>query len=217
MTSIVFPRPIITDGLKTSGFDPNRVDFLSPTSGGRVFSVTAGQPLWSMSLTYTNLLLPEAFALKAWVDSLAGAQRLIFGFDPDRELPLFHQHGRPFQDAPATWSQTIDTSGLALLTLTELFPGQVVSIGDYTGFAWGDRKYTMVRALEQTVVGAGGSATFAVEPAVPILSVPPEATSTLRRAGCLMRLDVSQTKLPDIDLGYMPDGARIVAVQDLMS
>ncbi|CAN5367989.1 hypothetical protein BH10PSE14_BH10PSE14_04310 [soil metagenome] len=217
MTSIVFPRPIITGGIKSAAFDPNRVDYLSPTAGGRLFSVTAGQPLWSMSLTYNNLMMEAAYGLKAWVDSLAGSQRLIFAFDPDRQIPRYHQSGRPFADTPASWSQTIDASGLALLALGGLLPGQVVSPGDYVGFAWGDRKYTMVRSLETAIAGAGGAATFAVEPPVPILSVPPEATTTLRRAGCLMRQDTSQTKLPEIDLGYMPAGARVVAVQDLMS
>ncbi|MEG3144213.1 hypothetical protein U1839_06060 [Sphingomonas sp. RT2P30] len=217
MTSIVFPRPIITGGIKSSSLDPNRIDYLSPTAGGRVFSVTAGQPLWSISLTYANLMSEDAFALKAWVDSLAGSQRLIFAFDPDRQIPLFHQGGRPFVDAPTSWAQTIDGSGLALLALTGLHPGQVVSVGDYVGFAWGASKFTMVRALETVTANSGGTAGFAIEPPVPTLSVPSDATTTLRRAGCLMRQDTSQTKLPDIDLGFMPAGARIVAVQDLIS
>jgi hypothetical protein len=178
--------------------------------------VASGFPLWSMTVTYNNLILPEAGELKAWVDSLRGPQRLIYAYDLDRQIPLWHQGGRPFAASPATWAQTIDGDGLAHLALTGLLPGQVVSIGDYVGFAWGTAKYTAVRSLEYVVADASGSASFVVEPPVPTLVVPPEAITTLRQAGCLMRLVTGDTKLNDVGLGFMASGAKISAVQDLI-
>lgn len=217
MTSIIFPRPIIAGGVLSQGFDPQRVDYMSPETGGRVYSVAAGTPLWSMSLGYNNLLPPEAYELKAWVDSLDGSKQLIFAYDIDREIPLYHQTGRPFEDTPATWSQTINGDGVALLELTGLLPGQIVTVGDYVGFAWGDNdQCTAVRALETVQIDAGGSTTFAVTPAVPTLVVPPEATTTLRRAGCLMRLVTTETKLMEIGTDCMPSGSKVVAIQDLI-
>jgi len=217
MTSIIFPRPIIAGGVLSQGFDPARVDYLSPETGGRIYSVAAGSPLWSMTLGYNNLLIPDAYALKAWVDSLDGAKQLIFAFDIDRQIPLYHQSGRPFAASPATWSQTINDDDVPLLELTGLLRGQVVSVGDYVSFVWGGgKKFALVRALEAARADASGTAEFAVTPAVPTLIVPPEATTTLRRAGCLMRQVTAETKLMEIGTDCMPAGSKVVALQDLI-
>jgi hypothetical protein len=215
--TIAFPLPIITTGVMSQMFEPERVDYLAPEAGGRLGAITAGPPRWSMTLTYNNMRFRQSDDLRAWLALLRGAQNLIFAFDIDRQLPRFHQGGRSFADTPASWTQTIDGSGVARLALTGLLPGQVVSPGDYVGFIWETSKLALVRACELVMADAAGAvAPFAIEPAVPTL-VPDEATTTLRRAGCLMRLVTGDTKLAEQGLGFTSTGSRIVAVQDYVA
>jgi hypothetical protein len=212
--TISFPRELPSFGGLSVSFELARVDYLSPEQGGRLLAVTAGFPLWRMSLSYTNLSRARADALEAWRDSLRGVQRTFYAWDHSRPVPRFHANGIPFNAAPSGWSQAIDADGTAYLTLTGLLAGQVVSYRDYVGFVWDTTKRSLVRAIEPAQADAAGSATFAVEPPVPPLT-PPTAAVTLRKAECLMRLVTGETQLAEHGLMFMGSGGRIVGIQDL--
>lgn len=212
--ALTLPQTMIATAAMSQTFELERVDFLSPEAGGRVGAITAGFPRWLTTLTYNNMDFETAARLRAWLDIQRGAQRTFVAFDIDRQLPFYHQSGRPFAPTPATWSQAVDSDSIARLSLGGLLPGQVVSAGDYVGFIWSTSKRALVRACETVQAAASGAATFIIEPPVPTL-VPGDATTTLKQASCLMRLDSANTKLTEQALGFFSGGSKLSAGQDL--
>ena len=214
MTSITFPRLIPTVGAMAQSFEPEEVSFLSPEAGGALGAVTAGFTRWVMRVTLNNMRFDDADIWRAWLAVQRGPQRQFIAFDIDRQHPRYHSAGRPYNPTPTSWSQSVNSDDLVILTLQGLLPGQVVSIGDYVGFVWSSSKRALVRAVETVRADASGEAAFAVEPPVPPV-VPSGAAVTLRQAGCLMRL--KERQLGEQGLGYFTGGSTIVAAQDLIA
>jgi hypothetical protein len=202
-------------GVMAQTFEVQRVDYLSPEAGGRLGAVSAGWPLWSMSVDLNNMQFHHADIWRAWVQAQRGSQRRFWARDLDRLCPRFHASGRPFPPVAGGWSQAIDADGTATLTLTGCV-GLVISLGDYVGFEWDVWKRSLVRAVSAAKADAGGSISFAIEPPVPSLT-PGGATARLAQPTCLMRLDTSNTKLGKQALGYMATGGTIAGVQDLVA
>ena len=213
--TIAFPRTMPSVGALGSSFELERVDFLSPEAGGRLGAVTAGFPLWRLSLGLQNMLAADADVWRAWVLAQRGAQRQFYGRDLDRPVPRFHAGGRPYTRTTEAWAQAIDGEGNAVLTLENMQAGMVLSFGDYVGFVWDDTKRSLVRVVEGGLAGADGSLTVTVEPPVPTVT-PADATANLNRPTCLMRLVTPETRLGEqMPGGYTSAGGQIVAVQDL--
>lgn len=210
--ALSFPREMPEAGIISSPLRLERVDYLSPEQSGRTLAVTAGFPLWRLTVNLQNMLFRDADIWEAWLLSLRGPQKLFYGFDPVRAMPRAHLRTR-FQAAPASWSQAL-AADVPYLSLTGLMPGQVVAVNDHIGFVWDVSKRSLVRSLETQAADALGHVTVAIEPAVPGVT-PSNAIVNLRKPTCLMRLVPGESQLPDPTLGYVPAGGRIVAIQDL--
>jgi len=205
-----------SNGIISSPLTLNRVDYVTPEQGGRLIGVTAGWPLWQITIDLTTMTIDDADEWEAWMLSLRGVQRTFLATDPMRALPKFYRKGRPFQASPSAWSQAIAGNGDARLTLHGLDAGQVVSVNDLIGFRWsGASRRSLVRSLETAVADADGTVTVTIEPPVPAVT-PAYATVNLQAPECIMRLVTDQTQLGALGLdGYVAAGGRIVGIQDL--
>ncbi|MEG3152994.1 hypothetical protein U1769_24135 [Sphingomonas sp. ZT3P38] len=198
-------------------FAVERVDYLSPEAGGRLGAVSAGFPLWHMSLGLQNMTVEEGDAWMAWKDSLRGSQRRFHAFDVKRLMPRFHAKGMPYTRTPSGWEQEIDGEGNQLITLQGMMTGMVLSRGDWIGFEWDGFKRSLVRVLEGGIADSGQELLVTVEPSVPSMT-PADAVANLHKPTCLMRLVTDETELMDEALGgFVPAGGRIGAVQDLVA
>lgn len=188
-----------------------RVDYLSPTTGGRIGAVSAGWPLWRLDAEPWFRTETEAEAFTAWIDSLNGPQ-VPFLAGPERTLPLAHARGLPggWNGDAGGWSVNAARTGL---TLTGLNAGAVLRPGDRIGFRWateGAARATMVKVVAG---GAGATQALTVTPAVPMI-VPGNAVAHVRAPQALFRLT------PETEVGGM-DGGRtrfvsVRAIQDLL-
>lgn len=213
--TLVFPRLMPRVGANSQSFEPQEIGFLSPEQGGRLGSIRAGTPIWTMMVDLNNMREHDADTWRAWVAAQRGPGRWFYGFEIGREVPRFHRGGTPFTATPSGWSQAIAGDGTAYLTLHGLLPGMHLTTGDYAGFKWDGWKRSLVRALEPAQADAGGNATFAIEPPVHPVT-PPGASANLNRPDCLMRLDIANTKLGRQTLGYTAAGSSLSAAQDLI-
>jgi hypothetical protein len=202
-------------GINSQSFEPQEVAYLSPEQGGRLGSVRAGTPVWTMNMDLNNMLEPNADIWRAWVSSQRGSGRLFYAYELGREVPRFHRGGTPFTAAPSGWSQTINSDGTALLSLQGLMRGMYITPGDYVGFRWDGWKRSLVRAVEAAKVGTDGVATFAIEPPVH-RATPAGATANLNGPDCLMRLNSANTKIGRQVIGYTSAGSTISAAQDIV-
>ena len=230
--TLTYPIDMPTTGAKLQAFEPQRVDFISPTAGGRVGAVSAGTPLWSATWELGVIDRTRSDIWRAWLMRLRGSQRTFLARDIARPYPLANIGGfsgltRPsggaFDGSASTWSQSIGSEGDATVTLTGLPVGLVLSVGDYIGWRWdasgssagsNDR-----RSLARVVVGgtANGSGVLGVviEPPVPTLVVPPTAIAHLDRPGCVMRLVPGQSEVGAVDRRLAITSAKIAGIQDL--
>jgi hypothetical protein len=229
MTAIPLSMPRV--GAIGQSFEPERIDYLAPETGGQLGGVTAGAPIWKLEVSLNNLRPDDADAWRAWRDRQRGAQRAFLGFDLDRPFPKRHAagfgrmrtiNGTPFSGSAGGWNQAFDADDNAVLTLQSLPAGLILSPIDYVGFKWdaaGDeagsyRRRALVRVVAGGVAAASGALSVIVEPAVP-LAVPPSAIAHLDNPACLMKLVPGETRLGRQMAGYMAAGGEIVAIQDL--
>jgi hypothetical protein len=195
-------------GPARQSFEPQRVDYLSPETGGNIGAVTGGFPLWKGVWTLGQAMSEErSNQWGAFLDRQRGAQKLFLGYDYARPLPKAYPLGfagleRPdttaFDGTAVTWSVTIDGEGDCQLTLTGLPVGFTLALRDYVGFLWEDYKRALVRATMAASADETGSLTVPVEPALPVL-VPDDAVATLDHPSCLMRLITSETEAGEVD------------------
>lgn len=215
--ALSFPRAMPEAGAMQHMFELQRVDYLSPENSGRLLAVTSGWPLWHLTIGLTNMMTASADIWRAWVATQRGPQRLFFGRDLSRPVPLFHAGGRPFTAAPTGWTQTIDGAGNAIVVLQGT-AGTVLSLGDYIGFVWGGTKRSLVRVVEGGASLADGTITVTVEPPVPSIT-PSDAAINLNNPECLMRLVTTGTQLGDQMYGglWTASGGKVEAIQDLVT
>ena len=224
--AITFPRDMPEAGAARQTFEPRRMDFLAPETGGRVGAVSVGPPLWYAKWTLGQGGPRAADEWKAFVDSLDGPSRLFVGRDLSRPYPLAYQDtelqgltrasGGAF-DGTATWSLSTATDGQQLLAMSGLPADFRFTTGDYIGFRWetaGQRRCTKVRVIE-TYTGTGdGWAVLTPRPAVPAV-VTGSAVLHLDRPGCLMRLIPGETTIGDMDR-RLASAVTVAAIQDLV-
>ncbi|MFC3579132.1 hypothetical protein [Sphingomonas hylomeconis] len=214
--TITFPRAL-PEAFVGSGpvFELQRVDFLSPETGGRLGALTAGFPLWMASWPMANSIgRVKSDEVTAWVDSMRGAGKRFHGRDVSRPAPRYHLGGVPFTIHPSSWSQTFDADGTAILQLTGCLSGMVISHRDYIGFEWDGWKRSLVRAIEPATATAGGVLQFAIEPPVPPIT-PSGAVVNLAAPTCLMRL-TKDTNVGAMTRRLSVSGGKIAAVEDLV-
>ena len=205
--AITFPRSMPRRSLATQKFELERIDYLSPTVGAGIGSVTAGAPVWAAEWSLTGMTEDQVEEWRAWLTSLRGSQRPFFGADQRRSIPrAYKKTGLPpgFNGDATAWSVNADRD-----VVTPTLPASfILMTGDYIGFRWGANGRTKVRLLE----GRVGTGPVTVEPAVPTV-VPGNAVAYVLNPVCVMKLT------PDTEFGAMGvDGqmaGKISAIQDL--
>lgn len=229
---ITFPRAMPSVGALGQSFEPERVDYLSPEAGGRVGGVTAGQPLWRMTVSLQNMRSEEADVWRAWVPAQRGGQRLFYGRDLDRPYPKAYRAGftgmtraggGAFAGAATAWSEALDAENNSAITLQGLPANLALGLGDYIGFRWDQaglaagnmKRRAIVRVVDPAIADGAGTIAVICEPAVPLV-VPAGAVAHLDNPVCLMRLVTGETQLGEVGLSEITAaGGRIAAIQDL--
>lgn len=217
--SLTFPLTMPSLGAETSLFEIARVDYQSPETGGRLGGITAGFPLWRLTLALGPMAQAEGDAWRAFVAALRGAQRTFLARDLLRPYPaayragfagLSRAGGGAFDGTATSWS----VSGTAdALTLNGLPAGLTLAVGDLVSFSWSPSRRALVRVIAPATASGAGVAVAVIEPALPSL-VPSGAVATLAQPDVVMRLIPGETAVGDEDT-VSTRGGRIVAVQDL--
>lgn len=158
-------------GPKDQIFELERIDYLAPEARGRIGGVTAGMPLWKMTMTIGTWDRDRSDLWRAFILSQRGAQKLFYGFEYTRSMPRLYPSGLPvgFTGAASSWSQAIDGNGYAVLTLNGLptltyavhtaGAGYVIGDTGHISGGSGTGTYTVL-----TVSGSGGVLTISVVP-----------------------------------------------------
>lgn len=218
------PLALPTTGPSQQKFEILRVDFGSPTTGGRLFAVTAGFPLWEAIWNLGFMGEARSDEWGAFLDDCRGPQRLLVGFDFARRFPRAYPNGfdglerpdaSPFDGAATSWSQDLDAETRCQLTLEGLPAGFTLARRDYVGFVWETWKRALVRCTAPATADEDGVITVPVEPVIPTV-VPDDAVAYLNQPSCLMRLRTADTDPGQIDRRKsLP--AKISALQDLIA
>jgi len=222
--TLTFPRPLPVSGAASQEFEPARVDYLSPETGGRLGGVSAGFPLWKgvWTLSQTGLLATSE-EWRALISSLRGPQRTFYGRDYARPRPLSLPNGftgltraggGAFDGTALTWSLNGTRDEI---TLTGLSAGLALSIGDYGMFRWatsGQARRSLHRAVAASTASGAGVAVMTVEPPVPTL-VPVGAVFDLSEPACIMKSVPGETRIGSMGRNKRVDG-QLVGLQELL-
>ena len=222
--ALTFPRAMPLGGADSQAFEIARVDYMTPRASGRINSISAGFPLWSMTITLNNGDVEETDEWRAWVPAQRGSSRLFFGTDLTRPFPKAYRQGftgmtraggGAFSGAATSWSVNAERD---VITLSGLPANFILGLNDYIGFKWttgASARRSLVRAVEAVTGSAAGVLAVTVEPALPNLT-PGSAVAYLDRPDCLMRLVPGQTSIAEIDTLHSA-GGQISAIQDLLA
>ena len=221
---LTFPRVMPMGGVDSQSFELARADYLSPVLDGRLGSVSAGFPLWRMSLTLANTTADETDEWRAWLDGQRGSQRLFLGRDLSRPYPKAHiagfggmtrAGGGTFDGSATSWSINDNRDVPAFTGLPAAFS---LGLRDAIGFRWttgGGARRALVRVIESATANISGVIpALTVEPALPGL-VPANAVAFFDNPDCLMRLVPGETALGEIDTLHC-GGGSVVALQELL-
>ena len=222
--SISFPRAMPADFIADQVFEPAPNDYASPENSGRIGGVQAGFPMWSALWSIAQSIgAAKSDEVQAWLASLDGNKQLFYGADPTRPLPKLYPNGfggltryggGSFDGTASSWS--VSTDG-AVVTLNGLPAGLALSLKDYIGFTWttgSAARRGLARCVEAVTANGSGVAVVTVRPALSP-AIPGTAVATLDHPTCLMRLDVTQTKLAPMGRRLAISGT-IAAVQQLL-
>lgn len=222
--ALTFPRNMPSRGAVAQRFEIFRVDYATPETGGRVQSVTAGFPLWRMTLELGEMGPADGDAWSAFVASLRGVGRTFLARDLVHAFPRAYPRGftgvnraggGAFGPLGAATSWSVNGTR-DVLTLGGLPANLPIVEGDMIGFAWvtaGVQRRTMARAVESVVASGAGAASVQIEPPLPTL-VPGGATARLGQPEAVMRLVREETALGSEDAIGL-HGGTIVGLQDL--
>lgn len=234
---ILVPSEMPVTGAAQQEFEPDRVDYQAPEAGGRTGGVQAGFPRWTATWQIGRIGAERSDLWRDWLLGQRGGQRRFFARDLARPFPKRHiggflgmtkVDGSPFLGGASGWSQAITGDGDAMLTLQGLPAGLILSLGDYADFRWDDpegpagndwrRALVRVRSTAAgaswTMADAAGTVTVRIEPPVPAL-VPAQAAAHLDRPACMMKLDMTRTKLNAIDRRLAVTGGTVAGAEDL--
>lgn len=230
--AISFPRALPRLAALSQSFELQRIDYMAPEAGGRLGGITAGAPIWTMTLGLNSMTFADSDVWRAWVTAQRGAQRLFYGCDIDRAFParypggfggMMRAGGGAFTGAATSWSETIDGADNSVIALAGLPAGFILSVGDYIGLKWdaaGDapgshRRRALVRTVEAATANGSGALSVTCEPPVPAV-VPVGAVAHLDNPACLMRLVTGDTQLAAQGITHTAAGGQMSAVQDLL-
>lgn len=225
------PLDLPTSGMAMQQFEPQRVDYSAPEASGRIGGVQAGFPLWLGVWTIGTVGARKSDELRAFLLQMRGAIRRFLGRDLARPYPLAHiggfrsmttLAGDPFTGEAGGWSEAITGDDDSEVTLEDVPPGLILSVGDYIGFKWtatdadvaGLTWQALVRVVEGGMAADDGTITVTCEPPVPLV-VPEAAIAHLDNPACVMVLVNDQTKLGAIDRRLAVRDGTITGVQDL--
>lgn len=227
--TLTFPRPLPDDAATTQRFEIERVDYLSPETGGRLGGVSAGWPLWRGVWTFSRGRRQTSEEWRALLSCLRGPQRTFFGRDYQRPFPLAYASGfagltraatapavgAAFDGSATTWSLNGTRDALSL---TGLPAGFKLSLNDYVMFRWqtgGNERRSLHRAVEAVTGAADGSLTVQIEPPVPSL-VPVAAVADFANPVCVMKAVPGETRAGTMDRAGKIDG-QLAGLQELLA
>lgn len=230
MTPLILPDA--PSGIQRVQFEIERVDYAAPEASGRVGGVQAGWPLWMARYELDRCDSESSDLWSVFFDRLRGRQRLFLAGDPTRDFPraypggfagMVRAGGGAFTGAALAWSQAFDADGNALMGLTGLPAGLVLSPRDAIGLRWNASgaaagsfgRRTMARVVAPAVASAGGAISVMVEPPIDTRVVPVGAIAHLESPRCVMRIVPDKSSLGPIGGGGSMGGGSIVALQDL--
>lgn len=161
--SITYPRTDILDTVEISA-DSSPLQILqrqefSRQANGRTIGKNFGSGLWMGTFVTIPVDNDDALAYEAMLDSLDGVMMPFEAFDVRRKMPRLYPSGACNDGAIA--SVNVNTKAIGL---SGLAAGQVVSVGDYLSFDYGDNRayHRVVEAA--TANGAGNTPQFEVRP-----------------------------------------------------
>ena len=222
--ALTFPRPMPAQATTTEVFEPERVDYLSPETGGRLGGVQAGFPLWKGVWTFSKTITRQkSEEWRAFVASLRGSQRTFYAGDQARPLPLAYPNGfsgmtraggGAFAGAASSWS----VNGTRDVPTFNGMPASFqIGIGDLVMMRWatsGQERRTLHRAVEPATGSGAGVLTFTVEPPLPTL-VPVGAVADFLNPVCIMKSVPGETRVGAKDRRLRVDG-QLTGLQELL-
>lgn len=230
---MILSQPDTRSGIARVRFEIQRIDYGAPEASGRQGGVQAGWPLWSVRYELDRNDPDSALLWQAFFDRMRGRIRRFYAIDPTRRFPKAYPFGFaglmrafttiPFTGRVASWSQSIDADGNAVLTLNGLPAGLQLSVGDLVGFRWDAAgagtgnmmRRTMARAVLPATADASGTALVTVEPPLDTALVPAGAIAHLDSPAVVAQLVPENSDLGPIGAGGILPGGTIVAIQDL--
>lgn len=215
--TIAIPLTLPSMGPSGQSFELQRIDYMAPEANGVIGGVTAGFPLWKAEWDMGNISRIVSDQWRAVFTAARGMQRLFYGYDYARSLPINYIGGLPngFSGAASSWSVSVDGAGSSLLTLNGLPSGLSLMPGDYVDFRWSTYSRALVRFLESATANGSGTLTGTIEPSLPVV-VPGNAVAHLDNPCCLMRF-TTESALGRIERRGAITGGRLVAVQAIIS
>jgi hypothetical protein len=230
---MILAQPDTRSGIARVRFEIQRVDYGAPEASGRQGGVQAGWPLWSARFEIDRSDPESADLWQAFFDRMRGRIRRFYAIDPTRRFPRLYRFGfgglvragtaTAFDGTATSWSQSIDGSGNALLTLNGLPAGLQLSVGDNVGLRWDAvgagagnmMRRTMARAVLPATANGSGVAVVTVEPPINTALVPSGAIAHLNNPACVMQLVPEDSDLGPIGAGGILSGGTVFAIQDL--
>lgn len=199
--TISYPRSLPSTLISRVQFDPEPQEATSGEQGGRYLSVQLGPMIWRASIATTPPSETEFSKWRAWLDSLDGAGKEFYGYDPRRPYPWAYRKtgwsgltravsGGAFNGTSSSWSVNSgrDEITIGAAANQQLPVGFSMSEGDYIGLVWttsGAQRRSLHRALEPYNANSSGVGIWSVRPTVSP-AVPSNATINLFKAACLM-------------------------------
>ncbi len=215
--------PVMPPYAASEYFEPEWIDYQSPTADGRVGGVAVGPPLWRGRWTLSRKMsLAASEQWRAFVSRLRGAQLPFLARDLARPWPLAYPTGfaaltraggGAFDGTASSWSVNATRD---VATVTGLPATFVLSIGDYAMWRWetgGETRRALCRAIEAVTADGSGAAALRLEPPLPAL-VPSGAVMDFAEPACVMKRVVSEGRLGVKDRNLKVDG-EFHAIQDL--
>ena len=165
--SYPYSLPDFADLLKISGvvWDIQRNDEFSGSGDGRVWQAELAPPLWTGTVTLSDMYNDEAKQIAARIRKLHGAQEALFLYDPLSKYPQADPDGTKLGSAGVSIAAL--GADNASISLKGLPAGYKLTIGDKMQIAYGDR-FAFLEVSETVAANAAGvTPVFGVFPHLP--------------------------------------------------
>ena len=165
--SYPYSLPAFADLLKISSivWDIQRNDELSGSGDGRVWQAELAPPLWTGTVTLSDMYNAEAKQIAARIRKLHGAQEALFLYDPLSKYPQADPDGTKLGSA----SVSVVALGAdnASLSLQGLPAGYRLTVGDKIQVGYGGRYAFLEVSETASADGQGITPVFGVFPHLP--------------------------------------------------